>query len=221
MDLRKLLHTVFLRSPSNLFDEFIKECQKWYSQPAHSLLEMRTRDSKKIRGDIFEEFCCLYLKEVRGFQEVWLLPDLPEELLEQLSLKRRDMGIDIVVRHGEEWYAVQCKYKTPTNKKSYITWSALSTFYAMCLRTGPWAKYIVMTNCDYTRHQGPKGPKDLSICLGTFRSLSNDDWLKMCNIEGQAMQAESQENVLVSTRELSIEELRARRVAFYNSLSSS
>jgi len=230
MDLRKLLHTVFLRSPSNLFDEFIKECQVWYSQPAHSLQEMRTRDNKKIRGDIFEEFCSLYLKEVKGFQEVWLLADLPEELLEQLSLKRRDMGIDIVVKHQEEWYAVQCKYKTPTNKKSYITWSALSTFYAMCLRTGPWAKYIVMTNCDYTRHQGPKGPKDLSICLGTFRNMSSEDWLKMCNVEGQSLQSvaslepsqsvASQENVIVSS-DITREQLRARRLAYYSSLSSS
>jgi hypothetical protein len=230
MDLRKLLYTVFLRSPSNLFDEFIKECQVWYSQPAHSLQEMRTRDNKKIRGDIFEEFCSLYLKEVKGFQEVWLLADLPEELLEQLSLKRRDMGIDIVVKHQEEWYAVQCKYKTPTNKKSYITWSALSTFYAMCLRTGPWAKYIVMTNCDYTRHQGPKGPKDLSICLGTFRNMSSEDWLKMCNVEGQSLQSvaslepsqsvASQENVIVSS-DITREQLRARRLAYYSSLSSS
>jgi predicted helicase len=213
MDLRKLLHTVFLRSPSNLFDEFVKECQAWYSQPAHSLQEMRTRDSKKIRGDIFEEFCCLYLKEVKGFQDVWLLPDLPEELLEQLSLKRRDMGIDIIVRHNKEWYAVQCKYKTPQlNKKSYITWSALSTFYAMCLRTGPWAKYIVMTNCDYTRHQGEKGPKDMSICLGTFRNIKSEEWLKMSKVEGQSMQNEI-------TKKLTIEELRAHRLAFYNSSS--
>jgi len=170
MDLKKLLHTVFLKSPPNVFDEFIQECQKWYSQPAHTLQEMRTRDNKKVRGDIFEEFCVLYLKEVKGYQEVWLLEDLPEDILNKLSLKRRDMGIDIIVKHNDEWFAVQCKYKTPTGKKSYITWSALSTFYAMCLRTGPWAKYIVMTNCDYTRHQGPKGPKDLSICLGTFKA---------------------------------------------------
>lgn len=148
------------------------------------------------------------LKEVKGYQEVWLLEDLPEEHLVLLSLKRRDMGIDIIVKHNEEWYAIQCKYKSPLpEKKSCITWSALSTFYAMCLRTGPWAKYIVMTNCDYTRHQGPKGPKDLSICLGTFRSISSDDWLKLCKVTG---------NVIHNSGEtLTQEELRARRLAFY------
>jgi len=227
MDLKKQLHTVFLRSPVNLFDEFIKECQVWYSQPAHTLTELRTRDSKKIRGDIFEDFCVLYLKEVKGYQEVWLLEDIPEDILIQLSLKRRDMGIDIVVRHSNEWYAVQCKYKTPTGKKSYITWSALSTFYAMCLRTGPWAKYIVMTNCDYTRHQGEKGPKDLSICLGTFRASSSDQWLKMCGVEGKVL-TNIPSNEIVELRQkptsqLTREEIRTLRLAYYeqSSISSS
>ena len=214
MDLRHELHKVFLRSPTNLFDEFIKECQRWYSQPAHTFTEMRTRDNKKIRGDIFEDFCVLYLKEVRGYQDVWLLEDLPEDLLTSLSLKRRDMGIDIIVRHNQEWFAVQCKYKTPQeNKKSYVTWASLSTFYAMCLRTGPWAKYIVMTNCDYTRHQGPKGPKDISICLGTFRSIKTDEWLKMCNVEGRQINELRQK----ATEELTPEEIRALRLAYYTS----
>jgi hypothetical protein len=214
MDLRQQLHKVFLKSPKNLFDEFIQECQRWYSQPAHTLQELRTRDSKKIRGDIFEDFCVLYLKEVKRFQEVWLLEDLPDEHLALLSLKRRDMGIDIIVKHEGEWYAVQCKYKSPTEgKKSYITWSALSTFYAMCLRTGPWAKFIVMTNCDYTRHQGPKGPKDLSICLGTFRSTSSDEWLKLCNVSGNVMKKQ--------TDTLTQEEMRALRLAYYESRASS
>ena len=232
MDLKKLLHTVFLKSPPNLFDEFIQECQRWYSQPAHTLQEMRTRDNKKVRGDIFEDFCALYLKEVKGYQDVWLLEDVPEDLLVSLSLKRRDMGIDIIVRHNGEWFAVQCKYKTPTGKKSYITWSALSTFYAMCLRTGPWSKYIVMTNCDYTRHQGDKGPKDLSICLGTFRATSSDQWLKMCDIQGQALaeQVPLQQPVPSNsveilkqkpTSQLTREEVRALRLAYYEQNASS
>ena len=224
MDLKKQLHTVFLKSPANLFDEFIKECQRWYSQPAHTLQEMRTRDNKKVRGDIFEDFCALYLKEISGYEDVWLLEDVPEEILSSLGLKRRDMGIDIIVRHSGEWYAVQCKYKTPTEgKKSYITWSALSTFYAMCLRTGPWAKYIVMTNCDYTRHQGPKGPKDLSICLGTFRATNSDKWLKMCDIQGQILcQPTVPKNEVVElikqkpSSELTQEDIRALRLAYYD-----
>ena len=218
MDLKKQLYTIFLKNPTNLFDEFIKECQSWYCKPAHSLAELRSRENKKVRGDIFENFCAIYLKEIKGYEEVWLLEDLPDDLLTILHLKRRDMGIDIIVRHSGEWYAVQCKYKTPNQgKKSYITWSALSTFYAMCLRTGPWAKYIVMTNCDYTRHQGPKGPKDLSICLGTFRTITRGDWLKICNVEGQQLNAPSENEILRQkpSSELTQEEIRALRLAYY------
>jgi len=205
MDLGKTLYKVFLKSPENLFDAFIKEAAEFYARPAHTLQEMRTRENKKIRGDIFEDFCILYLKHVKGY-EAWLLEDVPEEMLTKLSMKRRDMGIDIIARNNDEYYAVQCKYKKhDALKKTYITWKALSTFYALCMRTGPWKKYIVMTNCDYARHQGQKTEADLSICLGTFRSLKGDDWLKMCKVEP-----------IQPT--LTQEELRQKRLAYYESV---
>jgi hypothetical protein len=60
-ELQEVLYKIYLRSPINLFDEFILECQKWYELPAHTLVEMRRRDNKKLRGDIFEAFSVLYL----------------------------------------------------------------------------------------------------------------------------------------------------------------
>ena len=45
------LHAIFLQAPSNLFDAFLVECQKWYEQPAHTFTEMRVRDNKKVRGE--------------------------------------------------------------------------------------------------------------------------------------------------------------------------
>ena len=135
-NLQDVLYTIFLRNPQNLFDEFIIECQKWYEVPAHTFTEMRTRANKKIRGDLFEEFCVLYLKYVKRYPHVWLLKDVPEDILQKLSLKRRDMGIDIIARitgdvrlclpHMVEnieitgledpkeestYIAIQCKYK--------------------------------------------------------------------------------------------------------------
>lgn len=207
--LKKLLHTIFLRSPQNCFDEFIKECQAWYSKPAHTFTEMRVRNNKKIRGDIFEEFCVLYLRAVKGYETVWLLEDVPDEILEKLSLKRRDMGIDIIVSTGTGYIAVQCKYKAPSDKKTCVSWSALSTFYALCLRTGPWEKYIVMTNCYFTRHQGPKTNKDESICIGTFRAISNEMWIKLCGSEGVVL--DQPKNTILTQ-----EELRAHRIAYYS-----
>jgi hypothetical protein len=170
---------------------------------------MRTRDNKKIRGDIFEEFCVLYLKYVKGYEEVWLLDDVPDDILSNLTMVRKDMGIDILVRHEGQMYAVQSKYrKAHGSTKTSVTWQSLSTFYALCMRTGPWAKYIVMTNCDYVRHQGKKTDKDLSVCLGTFRSLKGDDWLKMCDVTGSNM-------MKVAETPTSLEELRKRRIDYY------
>jgi hypothetical protein len=188
-NLEETLYTIFLRSPLNLFDEFILECQKFYEVPAHSLVEMRKRSNKKIRGDIFEEFCLLYLKNIKNYQNVWLLKDVPQLILEKLNMKRRDMGIDLIAETDDYQYiAVQCKYKKHTSfKQNILSWKSLSTFYALCLRTGPWTKYIVMTNCIYTRHQGEKTSRDVSICLKSLQNITKDEWLKMCNKEGNIL----------------------------------
>jgi predicted helicase len=129
------------------------------------------------------------LKHVKGFADVWLLKDLPNDILEKLSMKRQDMGIDIVARTPEQKYiAIQCKYKKHTSfKQNILSWKSLSTFYALCLRTGPWEKYIIMTNCIYTRHQGKKTPKDISYCLKTLQNITKDEWLKMCCKTGQTI----------------------------------
>jgi hypothetical protein len=206
--MQETLHTILLRSPANLFDEFMNECQRWYDEPAHSFVEMRTRDNKKIRGDIFEDFCVLYLKHVKTFKNVWRLQDIPDEIRVSLSLGTRDMGIDIVAENDGKFYAIQCKYKKHTSiKKNIVTWKALSTFYALCMRTGPWEKYIVMTNCDYARHAGKKGPKDLSICLRTFQSTTKEQWTRMCELKGEVLDDIPKHNPL------SVEELRAARLA--------
>ena len=208
--MEKLLHTIFLRSPVNLFDEFTKECQKWYEQPAHTFTEMRTRDNKKIRGDVFEDFSVLYLKHVRGYTNVWRLADVPEHVLGGLGLKRPDMGIDIIAEKDGKYAAVQCKYKKHTGMKpkNVLSWKSLSTFYALCLRSGPWEKYIVMTNCDYVRHAGKKTPKDLSICLKTLQNITKDEWTRMCSLEGHTItQVAAQKTP---------EEIRAARLAYYS-----
>lgn len=206
--MQETLHTILLRSPANLFDEFMTECQRWYDEPAHTFVEMRTRDNKKIRGDIFEDFCVVYLKHVKNFKNVWRLQDIPDEIRVLLSLGTRDMGIDIVAENDGKYYAIQCKYKKHISiKKNIVTWKALSTFYALCMRTGPWEKYIVMTNCDYARHAGKKGPKDLSICLRTFQSTTKEQWTRMCELKGEVL------DDIPKNKPLSVEELRAARLA--------
>jgi hypothetical protein len=86
------LHAILLKSPPILFDEFMQECQKEYDAPAHSLTELRSRENKKKRGDIFEEFCRLYLLKVMEYTDVWLLPDLPAEIRTELKVAEKGYG---------------------------------------------------------------------------------------------------------------------------------
>jgi hypothetical protein len=56
------------------------------------------------------------------------------------------------------------------------------------MRTGPWEKYVVMTNCSFVRHMGKKSKKDLSICLRTLQGISKEQWISMCGVEGHKME---------------------------------
>lgn len=211
MNVPKLCHSILLSSPKNLFDEFINKCAEHYEKPVHNLVELRTRDNKKIKGDVFEEFCVLYLKHIKKYTNVWLLKDVPDEVLKNVSLKRKDMGIDIIAEHDNNIIAVQCKYKKhDNNKKTCVSWTALSTFYALCSTSGPYSKHIVMTNCDYIKHVGKKTEKDLSICVGTFRKITVAEWTLMCMLN---------KNITIpETPQISQEEIRNKRLAFFNNI---
>jgi len=203
MDLQKSLYEIYLASPPNRFAAFIALCQQYYARPAHTLAELKSRDNKKIKGDIFENFSVLYLQS-KGY-EAWRLEDIPEPLLTQLNLKRRDMGIDIVCVKDGLYSAVQCKYLAPKDKKVGLPWRTLSTFYALCMRSGPWDKYIVMTNCDYVSRVGKKSDKDISIVLNSFQTMTSEEWLQMCGT--LSFTQKTQESI-----HLSPDELRAARL---------
>ena len=177
-DLRTLLYNIFLKNPTNLFLEFTNECEKMYSKPVNNISDLKHNNNKKIKGDIFELFCVLNLKYIKNYSNVWLLAETPLDILEMLSLRKKDMGIDIIVENNGEFYAVQCKYKN--NKSSCLSWKNLSTFYALCSKTGPWEKHIVMTTCITTNYQGIITEKDVSYCLNNFKNIKKDEWLKMC-----------------------------------------
>ena len=221
-NLMELLKDIYMKrfSLTNMFDEFIKQATSFYEMPVHTLQEMRARQSfgTKGRGDIFEEFCAIYLKNVCGYENVWLLADVPDATLAQLSMKRKDMGIDLVVQDKGSFYAVQCKYKKFTGKPTCVSWQALSTFYALCMRTGPWKKYIVMTNCNFVRHQGKKTQADISICLNSFRGITHDEWRLMAFASAEASSPEEHQEP--KHQVLTQEELRERRLAYFSSAAS-
>jgi len=173
---------------NNLADEFFDLLSKYHQRDAHSLQEMRIRNDKKIHGDIFEEFAKIYMQKEMKISNVWLLKEVPDEVLEYLKLKRNDVGIDIIGLDDDGFfYACQAKYKDRSKRvrgrKVSVTWKEASTFFALSARTGPYRKYIIITTADYVRHMAPKTKSDISICLGTLRRLTKESFLSFCRPE--------------------------------------
>lgn len=192
---------------SKVFPILLDRFKVWYEQSCTSVLEFKRRTTK-VKGDIMETFVDLYL-ESEGY-EVLCPADSPEDLLNLLGLKRKDVGIDRIARKirgvpreglfdeqgkrtGKGWCGVQIKYKRrksggeTTKAKTVIGWKALSTFYSLCSRTGPWEKLIVITNADYVRHEGKRDKRDKTIAYGTFCGISRVKWLAMCGAKGQKL----------------------------------
>jgi hypothetical protein len=214
LEIEKILYDIFLETAEtelNLFDTFLENCHRWYERPAHTLNEIRLRENTKVKGDMFELFCVKFLKQT--YQNVWLLHDTPPEILVSLNIAGRDMGIDLVVQEMSGLFtAVQCKYKRNTTiKRNVLGWKQLSTFYALCLRSGPWNKYIILTNCEYTRHQGKRTPKDKSICLKSLQNISRDTWLKMCN-QVPSTPTQTVKKTVKKTVKPNLEQLREKRL---------
>lgn len=163
-------------SPVNTFDQFVEKCKFYYERPAHTITEIKLKNSTKVKGDIFEHFAYLYFRFVKKWK-VWFLKGLPVELRKYLNLDKVDLGIDLVAENNGRYYAIQVKYrKFNQRKKTVLGWKQLSTFLALVSRTGPWARHIVFTNADYIRHAGKKTNKDWSICIGTLRGIKRHEW---------------------------------------------
>lgn len=174
------------------------------------------------KGTDFEDFCILYLKAC-GLQTA-RPKDLPDEILTHFNLVRADRGIDLLAcksyEHGNVWYAIQCKYRVrasprritlPSGKSKFVSntvsWTDLSTFYALADRTGPWEKHIVMTNCDSVNRYGRKSEKDFTIGYKTFTAFGVEEWIRSGLIKRVTCQVTG-----TSTEELTIEQIREIRL---------
>ena len=87
----------------------------------------------KSMGDAFEHLTKLYFKikpEYRSmYDQVWLLDEVPDKDLEYLKLPREDLGIDLIVKTGPEYHAIQCKYHSDKNKS--VSNKEVSTFTSL------------------------------------------------------------------------------------------
>jgi hypothetical protein len=210
-------------SSNNIFGNFITFCENYCGTPVHSIRELKTKQNTKLKGDIFEHFSYLYLVHVINMKDVWFVKDCPKEILTQLKLSNSDLGIDLISRDIDGlFYAIQVKYRKKGKKtNNVLSWKELSTFYALVSRSGPFHKHIIFTNADYTRHVGEKSIKDKSICFKTLENIKYEQWLKMCGNQGFNLLDtinSIKENILVNEFPKTINELRLRRLEYYDNL---
>jgi superfamily II DNA or RNA helicase len=88
--------------------------------------------SKKEKGDAFELLTKLYFKlspKYQFYEEVWLFSEIPSIELEKLGLPQQDLGIDLIVKNGNEYHAIQCKYHS--DKDQSVTFKEVSTFISL------------------------------------------------------------------------------------------
>lgn len=128
---------------------------------------------KLLLGSTWEEFCRLYLLN-EGYT-VYMLAETPSEVLSSLGLRRNDVGIDIIAFNSAGCpCAVQCKFRT----RGVVSWRELSTFEALCARSGPWKSHIVMTNAASVRREG-RSTKDATFAQRRFASLDRVFWMRI------------------------------------------
>lgn len=102
---------------------------------AHSISDLRLLTTKH-KGDLWELFCRQYLLHVHGCSEAWLLRDVPADVLTRLSMRRADLGIDLVALKGKETLAVQCKWRQPQRFK-IVPGTRTSCRGRICRRSSP------------------------------------------------------------------------------------
>ena len=130
--------------------------------------------TSKQKGDHFEELCVAYLLYPAGggMVQAWTLSEMPEAVRLALGLPKRDFGIDIVAMDARgKFHAVQAKFKGRSNfrpsryrRALRVTWTELSTFYALA-RRGPYETHWVMTTADGVSRAG--GPASRTAACAT------------------------------------------------------
>lgn len=198
---KTILQTCLQEDEKDIFPVFCRKYDDYFlNEKSHTMKELKTnRDIHRRKGLMFEDICKDLLE--RGFLlksyniiRVMKFDELsPEDLIRLRFLNaggritRKDMGIDIVAIDDKgRHYAIQCKYvKKPSPKYRWqVKWDSLSTFYALCERTGPqegWFRHVVLTNAKSVNRQGKKTTKDISLCHGSFSGISRNEWYTICD----------------------------------------
>lgn len=196
--LKKTITRLLSIPNADIFDGCVEAIELEHGRPVTNLCDLKKREDKKKKGDLWELFCRDWLESSDKYRNVWLFQDwivyCSEKGHSLMGLKtKQDNGIDIIAETLDGTFvAIQCKYRKDKKK---VTWNTLSTFIGLCERTGPWSQYIVMTNGSGVTRKVPKSKKDKSICIGTFRGTSRTQWLKMAGLFEEKSVVSSKEEI--------------------------
>ncbi len=111
----------------------------------------------KEKGDLFEEFTKYIFMFHDGYanttKNVWLLKDVPLNILEQLNMPTKDFGIDLILQDiFGKFHSIQSKFRA--NVDTVIDWKELSTFFGLSfgVATGFDKGYFVTNTCNITKN---------------------------------------------------------------------
>lgn len=208
-DYKKSVLRLLSQSDINIFDELMKDVNSYATRKVDNITDMRHKACKKHIGDIWEQICKDWLETQDCYSHVYYLSEWKEysnSLPSSYQLGKQDIGIDLVAQlKNGNYVAIQCKYR----KSGYVTWNTLSTFVGLCERSGPWEKYIVMTNAKGITRKMRKSDKDKYICLNVFKKTTREQWMKMCGIYRENKLAN--ENVV--EEKVNLDDVRQARIA--------
>lgn len=188
-----------------IFEALVQEMEKTTRVPVHDVTALRKRESKKAKGDLWESFCKQWLLTLpsQPYANVWLLSEVPSEVLSLLGLKRVDSGIDLIaqirnVAHSptqkcgydprSAFVPIQCKFrgKTKTGKDRPLQWEMVNSYVALCSLTGPWRTGLIMTNTTgFGRRSVPVANRFRTMGKRTFMRTGHLQWCRMAGLTNE------------------------------------
>lgn len=182
MDYQSILRKVILSE--DIYGAFVSEIERLDDSPVSTLKDINLKRLHKTVGDAWENFCKEWLVVTNYCEQAWLLSewrDHAQSLPDTYHLPKQDNGIDMVGRKGDEYYAIQCKFR---GLNKCVSWKSLSTFIGLCERTGPWTKYIVMCSGRgiSNKIKEMKSSKDVTIAKKSYMATTRAQWEQIAGL---------------------------------------
>ena len=153
-------------------DRFISRYQSW--DDLYKELGSNKKFTQKFKGDVFERLTQVYLLTMPEYQSiisnVWLNYEVPRNILKKLNLPSEDFGVDLIAKtKRNEYWTIQCKFKSTNNA---LTYKELSTFSTLSFVN---AKNIALGLVSHSSNKPIRNRK----FLGNISEIGLDRWLNL------------------------------------------